>query len=204
MRENAYTIEAMRREDIPEVLPLEREAFGQMAWRADDFEAAIASKCDVPLVIRTTATGTAGRPVPSAEATPKHTELLSSASTITPSAATGTHSVRKPLQTGAVQDAGTGSIGLAGYAVLRIIAPEAEIENICVAPACRRTGAGNALMDEMLRLAAEQDAKRIFLEVRAHNEPAKALYRKKGFVESYRRKNYYQGPTEDAIIMMKE
>ena len=148
MRETAYTIEAMRLEDIPEVLHLEREAFGQMAWHAVDFEAAIASKCDFPLVIRTT--------------------------------------------------------GLAGYAVLRIIAPEAEIENICVAPACRRSGVGEALMEEMLRLAAERDAKRIFLEVRAHNEPAKALYRKRGFVESYRRRNYYQGPTEDAIIMMKE
>lgn len=148
MRETAYTIEAMRLEDIPEVLHLEREAFGQMAWHAGDFEAAIASKCDFPLVIRT--------------------------------------------------------IGLAGYAVLRIIAPEAEVENICVAPACRRSGVGEALMEEMLRLAAERDAERIFLEVRAHNEPAKALYRKRGFVESYRRRNYYQGPTEDAIIMMKE
>ncbi len=148
MRETAYTIEAMRLEDIPEVLHLEREAFGQMAWHAGDFEAAIASRCDFPLVIRTT--------------------------------------------------------GLAGYAVLRIIAPEAEIENICVAPACRRSGVGEALMEEMLRLAAERDAERIFLEVRAHNEPAKALYRKRGFVESYRRRNYYQGPTEDAIIMMKE
>lgn len=148
MRETAYTIEAMRLEDIPEVLHLEREAFGRMAWHAGDFEAAIASKCDFPLVIRTT--------------------------------------------------------GLAGYAVLRIIAPEAEVENICVAPACRRSGVGEALMEEMLRLAAERDAERIFLEVRAHNEPAKALYRKRGFVESYRRRNYYQGPTEDAIIMMKE
>lgn len=148
MRETAYTIEAMRLEDIPEVLHLEREAFGQMAWHAGDFEAAIASKCDFPLVIRTT--------------------------------------------------------GLAGYAVLRIIAPEAEVENICVAPACRRSGVGEALMEEMLRFAAERDAERIFLEVRAHNEPAKALYRKRGFVESYRRRNYYQGPTEDAIIMMKE
>ncbi len=148
MRETAYSIEAMRLEDIPEVLHLERDAFGQMAWHAGDFEAAIASKCDFPLVIRTT--------------------------------------------------------GLAGYAVLRIIAPEAEIENICVAPACRRSGVGEALMEEMLRLAAERDAERIFLEVRAHNEPAKALYRKRGFVESYRRRNYYQGPTEDAIIMMKE
>ena len=152
MKENVYTIESMRLEDIPEVLRLEREAFGQMAWHADDFESAIDSKCDFPLVIRVTAD----------------------------------------------------SIGLAGYAVLRIIAPEAEIENICVAPACRRSGAGAALMDAMLRLAVERGADRIFLEVRAHNEPAKALYLKKGFVESYRRKNYYQGPTEDAIIMMKE
>lgn len=152
MKENAYTIKAMCQEDIPEVLRLEREAFGQMAWHADDFESAISSKCDFPLVIQ----------------------------------------------------AGTDSIGLAGYAVLRIIAPEAEIENICVAPACRRIGVGETLMAEMLRLAAERDAERIFLEVRAHNEPAKALYLKSGFVESYRRKNYYQGPTEDAIIMMKE
>ena len=151
MKENAYTIEAMRREDIPEVVRLEREAFGQMAWHAEDFEAAIVSTCDFPLVIR----------------------------------------------------AGTGSIGIAGYAVLRIIAPEAEIENICVAPACRRSGVGEALMEEMLRLTAERDAERIFLEVRAHNEPAKALYLKKGFIESNRRRNYYQGPTEDAIIMMK-
>lgn len=152
MKENAYTIKAMCQEDIPEVLRLEREAFGQMAWHAEDFESAISSKCDFPLVIQ----------------------------------------------------AGTDSIGLAGYAVLRIIAPEAEIENICVAPACRRSGVGETLMTEMLRLAAERDAERIFLEVRAHNEPAKALYLKSGFVESYRRKNYYQGPTEDAIIMMKE
>ena len=152
MKENAYTIKAMCQEDISEVLLLEQEAFGQMAWHAEDFESAISSKCDFPLVIQ----------------------------------------------------AGADSIGLAGYAVLRIIAPEAEIENICVAPACRRSGVGETLMAEMLRLAAERDAERIFLEVRAHNEPAKALYLKSGFVESYRRKNYYQGPTEDAIIMMKE
>lgn len=152
MKENAYTIKAMCQKDIPEVLRLEREAFGQMAWHAEDFESAISSTCDFPLVIQ----------------------------------------------------AGADSIGLAGYAVLRIIAPEAEIENICVAPACRRSGVGETLMEEMLRLAAERGADRVFLEVRAHNEPAKALYLKKGFAESYRRRNYYQGPTEDAIIMMKE
>ena len=186
MKQNAYAIEAMQLKDIPEVLRLEREAFGQMAWHADDFESALSSKCDFPLVIRATTavSGTVQAHIPSAEA----------ATTTDP----------KPMQAGAVQDAGADSIGLAGYAVLRIIAPEAEIENICVAPACRQIGVGETLMAEMLRLAAERDAERIFLEVRAHNEPAKALYLKSGFVESYRRKNYYQGPTEDAIIMMKE
>lgn len=186
MKENTYTIESMRLEDIPEVLRLEREAFGQMAWHADDFESAISSKCDFPLVIRAT--------VPVSRTIQEYSSSVDAE----------THSVPRPLQTGAVQDTGADSIGLAGYAVLRIIAPEAEIENICVAPACRRSGVGETLMAEMLRLAAERDAERIFLEVRAHNEPAKALYLKRGFVESYRRKNYYQGPTEDAIIMMKE
>lgn len=186
MKQNAYAIEAMQLKDIPEVLRLEREAFGQMAWHENDFESAISSKCDFPLVIRAT------------------TAVSGTVQAHTPSAEAATTTDPKPMQAGAVQDAGADSIGLAGYAVLRIIAPEAEIENICVAPACRRIGVGETLMAEMLRLAAERDAERIFLEVRAHNEPAKALYLKSGFVESYRRKNYYQGPTEDAIIMMRE
>ena len=41
------------------------------------------------------------------------------------------------------------------------------------------------------------------LEVRASNEPAIALYRKHGFEEAGRRKNYYTKPTEDAIIMTR-
>ena len=41
----------------------------------------------------------------------------------------------------------------------------------------------------------------LMLEVRAGNEPAIALYRKHGFVEVGRRKNYYEKPREDAILM---
>lgn len=185
MKENCYTIEAMCLEDIPEVLRLEREAFGQMAWHADDFESAITSKCDFPLVIH-------------------RTMAVLDAAKMVDSSADVIARLPKSIQTDEVQDAEGDGIGIVGYAVLRIIAPEAEIENICVAPTYRRTGAGDRLMDEMLCLATNQGADRIFLEVRAHNEPAKALYRKKGFVDSYVRKNYYQGPAEDAIIMMKE
>ena len=41
------------------------------------------------------------------------------------------------------------------------------------------------------------------LEVRASNAPAIALYRKHGFEEAGRRKNYYTKPAEDAIIMTR-
>ena len=39
------------------------------------------------------------------------------------------------------------------------------------------------------------------LEVRAHNAPAIALYGKHGYRVAGRRKNYYEKPTEDALLM---
>ena len=73
---------------------------------------------------------------------------------------------------------------------------EAEMLNLAVSPAWRKRGAGRALVAELRRMAAGT----IFLEVAEANTPARALYRKTGWVEVSQRKDYY-GPGQNAIVM---
>jgi ribosomal-protein-alanine acetyltransferase len=75
-----------------------------------------------------------------------------------------------------------------------------ELENIAVASAVRRRGIGRLLLKELIAQAAADGANKIFLEVRASNQSARALYRKLRFEEIGLRKSYYAGPAEDAII----
>mgnify|MGYP001105239865 CR=1 FL=1 len=72
-----------------------------------------------------------------------------------------------------------------------------------VEEAARRHGVGDALLDVFCRFG-QAHLSFLTLEVRASNAPAIALYRKHGFQEAGRRKNYYDHPKEDAIIMTKE
>ena len=75
-----------------------------------------------------------------------------------------------------------------------------ELENIAVASIVRRRGIGSLLLKELIAQAAADGVKKIFLEVRASNQSARALYRKLRFEEIGLRKSYYSGPAEDAII----
>lgn len=52
--------------------------------------------------------------------------------------------------------------------------------------------------------AHQKGAQRIFLEVRSRNDPAIGLYQKQGFRTIGTRKNYYQYPQDDALVMMYE
>lgn len=81
------------------------------------------------------------------------------------------------------------------------IAGEAEIYRVAAHPDCRRQGLGEQLVRA---LAAAQGVEAIFLEVRRSNTPARALYEKCGFTVCGERKNYYEHPTEDAILMRWE
>lgn len=95
---------------------------------------------------------------------------------------------------------------VAGYGVLSIAAGEAHILNICVDPTHRSRGYGEQLLDEMLFRARSSQVRQIFLEVRPSNEPAIALYRKKGFHQVANRPAYYQahGGREDAAVLAKK
>jgi len=87
-----------------------------------------------------------------------------------------------------------------GFLVARAIDKEWELENIVVGTPSQRRGLGAELLNEFLKLALARDAESIFLEVRESNLPARHLYRKRGFLECGRRKNYYATPQEDAIV----
>lgn len=79
-----------------------------------------------------------------------------------------------------------------------LIAGEGEIIHVWVDPAWRGQGLGQYLMQ---KLQGQTKFERLFLEVRASNQPAINLYKRAGFMILGRRKNYYQEPREDAILM---
>ena len=90
-----------------------------------------------------------------------------------------------------------------GFCSLRCLGPEAEILNVAVLPDCRRQGMGALLVSAVLAAAGSRGVDTIFLEVRASNAPAIGLYSRHGFAPCGRRKNYYERPTEDAILMKR-
>ena len=90
-----------------------------------------------------------------------------------------------------------------GYAGITVVLDEGYINNIAVARKYRRMGLGSDLLGVFLRFAEAQNLSCLTLEVRDTNLAARALYHKFGFEEVGRRKNYYDKPTEDAILMTK-
>ncbi|MGP3535715.1 ribosomal protein S18-alanine N-acetyltransferase [Microbacterium sp. RD1] len=92
---------------------------------------------------------------------------------------------------------------LAGYAGLR--APrggrDADVQTITIAESFRGRGRGRMLLTALLAEAARRGIRDVFLEVRADNPVAQALYASEGFAEVGRRPRYYQPDDVDAIVM---
>ncbi len=90
---------------------------------------------------------------------------------------------------------------VAGYMGLYRVLDEGDVTNITVAEGYRRQGIGQALLTEMLRLLQEKGIRLVNLEVRAGNKGAIALYEKMGFQTIGCRKNFYEKPVEDGVLM---
>jgi ribosomal-protein-alanine N-acetyltransferase len=88
--------------------------------------------------------------------------------------------------------------------VLWLIVDEAHIATIATHPDFRRQGLGECLLLATLEAARVEGARRAFLEVRAGNTPAQAMYKKYGFVVDGVRLRYYKDSNEDAILMSLE
>lgn len=90
-----------------------------------------------------------------------------------------------------------------GYAGLQVLLDTGTILNIAVSPDSRRQGIARELMGVFIRFAEAHRLAALTLEVRASNYAAIALYGSLGFRGVGRRRNYYERPREDAIIMTR-
>lgn len=88
-----------------------------------------------------------------------------------------------------------------GYVGMMYVLDEGYISNVAVKSEYRRSGIGDALITELLRRAGEHKLSFVALEVRASNQSAVNLYAKHGFLTVGTRKNYYERPREDALLM---
>ncbi len=86
-----------------------------------------------------------------------------------------------------------------GYCIFMTAADEGEILRICVDKERRNQGTGSKLISCAVNIMKNRGASEIFLEVRASNENAIALYEKTGFIKTGIRKKYYDN-VEDAIL----
>ena len=92
---------------------------------------------------------------------------------------------------------------IAAYTIFYLIAGEAELLKVYVAPEKRGMGLAYELITECEREIAGRGGCVIHIEVRESNSSARALYLKAGYEEGGRRREYYNNPSEDAILMHK-
>ena len=92
---------------------------------------------------------------------------------------------------------------LLGYAGLAVAGPDADVQTLAVAPGAQRRGLGGLLLDALVDAARSGGAASVLLEVRADNEPAKALYAARGFERVGVRRRYYQPEDVDALVLRR-
>jgi len=95
----------------------------------------------------------------------------------------------------------TADCRVAGYCSYWIVLDEVLINNVAVRPEYRGRGLGRRLVEHILRSGATLGLARALLEVRRGNEPARQLYEKLGFTRIGVRRDYYNAPVEDALVL---
>lgn len=92
---------------------------------------------------------------------------------------------------------------IAGYCGFLQVLDEADITNVAVDAAYRRMGAGKRMLQELIDRGSKRGVKAFTLEVRESNLAAQGLYQKLGFESAGIRRNFYDAPKENAVIMWK-
>ncbi len=112
-------------------------------------------------------------------------------------------SFREVLEGDSFQTIGAKSEGkLVGYSVFAEVADEIHVLNVAVHPNFRRGGVAVKLLEYVHQIARKHGRLHAYLEVRESNVGAQALYKKFGYTPVGRRKDYYPGEREAAIVMV--
>jgi ribosomal-protein-alanine N-acetyltransferase len=90
---------------------------------------------------------------------------------------------------------------IAGYLIFAGDETEIDISVLAVDEKFRRQGIGRTLIE---KIAEKFPKAALWLEVRERNENARSFYEKIGFLPKYHRRNYYQNPPDNAVIMARE
>lgn len=93
---------------------------------------------------------------------------------------------------------------LAGYLIVYCSPGEGEIVRIATSASMRRQGVAGRLLLELENVCEEKGIEKLFLEVRESNVTAIEFYKSHGFTEDGLRKNFYEKPVEDAVLMSRE
>ena len=92
---------------------------------------------------------------------------------------------------------------MVGYGGLIAYDDEAHVATLGVTKALQGEGVGSLLLDALLA-EADKRSPVVLLEVRADNDAAQRLYRRRGFTEIGRRRGYYQPSGADAVVMRRK
>ena len=91
-----------------------------------------------------------------------------------------------------------------GYSGFRYVLDEGHITTLAVHPKYRKKGVGTKIIEQLLSDAKIKNLKKLYLEVRQSNSPAQKIYKRWGFKILDRRREYYQHPVEDALVMQND
>jgi ribosomal-protein-alanine N-acetyltransferase len=178
--------------DLPAVLRLEHDLFGDEAWSeamlASELEGAEASGRYYLVAEDTQPAGEGSQAQPAGEGSQAR------------AAGNGSHA--RPAGNGAQARPAAGTGRLAGYAGL--LSPgggQADVLTMAVARERWGQRVGARLLDALVAEAARRGCTDVFLEVRVDNDRAQRLYRSRGFAEIGIRRGYYQPSGTDALVM---
>lgn len=89
-----------------------------------------------------------------------------------------------------------------GYCGIVMAQDEGDITNVSVVKKLQNKGIGQRLIRELLERTKSRGVQKVFLEVRVSNQQAIHVYEKMGFEQISIRKNYYEAPVEDGLVMV--